>query len=403
MRICVIGGGAAGLLCAGTCGKNNDVVLIEKNEKLGKKIYITGKGRCNVTNYCEVQDFLRHIVSNPKFLLSSLYSFTPKNLYDLIENNGTKLKVERGNRVFPISDKSSDIIKALENYCLDNNVIIKYNTNVIGIEKNKDFIVKTNKGIERFDKVVVATGGLSYPSTGSTGDGYKFASLFGHKLVDRVPGLIPILLNDKFEELEGLSLKNVSLKTYVNDKLKYEEFGEMLFTKHGISGPIVLTTSSLINRYDKKNIKLELDLKPALLHKTLDNRILRDFNSNINKNIINVMYGLVPKTLSHVILKIANINEYEKVNSITKDQRTKIVNIIKAFPLTYKGLDKIENAVITAGGVKVNEINPKTLESKIVEGLYFVGEVLDLDAFTGGYNLQIAFSTGYLAGISLNK
>lgn len=403
MKVCVIGGGASGMLCAGIAGKNNDVVLLEKNEKVGKKIYITGKGRCNVTNFCEVQDFLQNVVSNPKFLLSSLYSFTPKNLYDLIENNGTKLKVERGNRVFPISDKSSDIIRALENFCIDNNVDIRYNTTVISIEKINDFIVKTNKGTEHFDKVVVATGGLSYPSTGSTGDGYKFATNFGHKLVDRVPGLVPIILSDNYADLEGLSLKNVTLKSYVNNKLKYEEFGEMLFTKNGISGPIVLTTSSLINRLDKKNVRLELDLKPALPHKTLDNRILRDFNANINKNIINVMYGLTPKTLAHTILKLAKINEYEKVNSISKEQRTQIVNIIKAFPLNYNGLDKIENAVITAGGVKVNEINPKTMESKLVDGLYFIGEVLDVDAFTGGYNLQIAFSTGYLAGKSLNE
>ena len=401
MKICVIGGGASGMIAAGISAKNNQVVLFEKNEKLGKKIYITGKGRCNVTNDCTVQEFLKNVVSNPKFLMSSLYTFTPQNLYELIENNGTKLKVERGNRVFPNSDKSSDIIKALEHFCIDNNVDIRYNTTVLNIIKDNKFVIKTNKGTEYFDKVIVATGGLSYPSTGSTGDGYKFATSFNHKLTDRVPGLVPIILNDNYGDLEGLSLKNVSLKTYINNKLKYEEFGEMLFTKNGISGPIVLTTSSLINRFDKNSIKLELDLKPALLHKTLDNRILRDFNANINKNIINVMYGLVPKTLAHTILKIVKINEYEKVNSITKMQRTAIVNVIKAFPLSYNGLEKIENAVITAGGVKVNEINPKTMESKLVSGLYFVGEVLDVDAFTGGFNLQIAFSTGYMAGKNL--
>lgn len=401
MKICVIGGGASGMMAASTASsENNEVYLFEKNEKLGKKIYITGKGRCNVTNMCEVQDFLKNVVSNPKFLMSALYSFTPNDLYELIEKNGTPLKVERGNRVFPVSDKSSDIIKALEKNCYKNNVKIYLNTTVLSIEKNDKFIVKTSKGEFLFDKVIVATGGVSYKSTGSTGDGYRFASLFGHKVVDQVAGLVPIILEDNYSTLEGLSLKNVTLKTYINNKLKYQEFGEMLFIKNGISGPIVLTTSSLINRQNKNTIRLELDLKPALLYKTLENRMLRDFSANINKDIINVMYGLLPKSLAHIVLKICKINEYEKVNSITKEQRNSIINCIKAFPLTYCSLEKIDNAVITCGGVKVQEINPSTMESKLVKDLYFVGETLDVDAYTGGYNLQIAFSTGYLAGLS---
>lgn len=400
MRICVIGGGASGMIASGFAkNENTSIVLFEKNEKLGKKIYITGKGRCNVTNNCEVQDFMKNIVSNPKFLTGALYSFTPHNLMELIEGNGVKLKTERGNRVFPASDKSSDIIKALEHFVRTSGVDVRLNENVVNITKNDNFIIKTDKNEYTFDKVIIATGGLSYKSTGSTGDGYKFAKTFGHSVTNLTAGLTGILIKDDFiKDLEGISLKNVTLNTLVKGKKKCEEFGEMLFTKNGISGPIVLTTSSKIAKFNPIDVAFTVDFKPALYYETLNNRILREFNANINKNIVNVITELLPSRLVPVFLKVSGINVFTKVNSITKQQRQTIINNLKAFPLTFDRIDKIDNAVITIGGVKVGEVNPSTMESKLISGLYFAGEVLDVDALTGGYNLQIAFSTGYLAG-----
>lgn len=406
MKICVIGGGASGMLASGIASKfNQDVTLFEKNEKLGKKIYITGKGRCNVTNDTDVADFLKQVVSNSKFLMSSLYTFTPQDLMSLIENEGIKLKVERGNRVFPESDKSSDIIKALERFIRRNGVNIQLNTNVNSVKKVGDkFIVDTTKGEFVYDKVIIATGGISYKSTGSTGDGYRIAKSFNHTIIDQVAGLVPILLNDSFiKQIEGISLKNVTLSAYNGNKLVSQEFGEMLFTRGGISGPIVLTTSSLINRIPKNNVKLVLDFKPALTEEMLDNRLIREFSDNQNKNLINVINGLLPKSLVAVFLIVAGINGHTKINSVTKEIRHKIIQYLKNFPLSFDRLDTIDNAVITAGGVKTTEINPKTMESKLVKGLYFAGEVIDVDAFTGGYNLQIAFSTGYIAGLNVGS
>lgn len=400
MKICVIGGGASGMIAAGFAkNENNQVVLFEKNEKLGKKIYITGKGRCNVTNNTEVQEFMKNVVSNPKFLTGCLYSFTPNDLMQLIEENGVKLKTERGNRVFPVSDKSSDIIKALEHFVRNNSVEVRLNENVVNIAQNEKFIIKTDLNEYTFDKVIIATGGLSYKSTGSTGDGYKFAKLFGHSVTELKAGLTSISLKDEYiAKLEGISLKNVTLNTYINGKKKFEEFGEMLFTKNGISGPIVLTTSSKIAKFKQDDVSFTIDFKPALDYETLNNRLLREFNANINKNVSNVISELLPSRLVSAFLDVCKINEYKKVNTITKQERQSIITNLKAFPITFEKVDKIDNAVITIGGVKTSEINSATMESKIVSGLYFAGEVIDVDALTGGYNLQIAFSTGYVAG-----
>ena len=400
MKICVIGGGASGMIAAGFAkNENNQVVLFEKNEKLGKKIYITGKGRCNVTNNTEVQEFMKNVVSNPKFLTGCLYSFTPNDLMQLIEENGVKLKTERGNRVFPVSDKSSDIIKALEHFVRNSGVEVRLNENVVNIAQNEKFIIKTDLNEYTFDKVIIATGGLSYKSTGSTGDGYKFAKLFGHSITELKAGLTSISLKDEYiAKLEGISLKNVTLNTYINGKKKFEEFGEMLFTKNGISGPIVLTTSSKIAKFKQDEVSFTIDFKPALDYVTLNNRLLREFNANINKNVSNVISELLPSRLVSAFLDVCNINEYKKVNTITKQERQSIITNLKAFPITFEKVDKIDNAVITIGGVKTSEINSATMESKIISGLYFAGEVIDVDALTGGYNLQIAFSTGYVAG-----
>lgn len=400
MKICVIGGGASGMIAAGFAkNENNQVVLFEKNEKLGKKIYITGKGRCNVTNNTEVQEFMKNVVSNPKFLTGCLYSFTPNDLMQLIEENGVKLKTERGNRVFPVSDKSSDIIKALEHFVRNSGVEVRLNENVVNIAQNEKFIIKTDLNEYTFDKVIIATGGLSYKSTGSTGDGYKFAKLFGHSITELKAGLTSISLKDEYiAKLEGISLKNVTLNTYINGKKKFEEFGEMLFTKNGISGPIVLTTSSKIAKFKQDEVSFTIDFKPALDYVTLNNRLLREFNANINKNVSNVISEILPSRLVSAFLDVCNINEYKKVNTITKQERQSIITNLKAFPITFEKVDKIDNAVITIGGVKTSEINSATMESKIISGLYFAGEVIDVDALTGGYNLQIAFSTGYVAG-----
>lgn len=400
MKICVIGGGASGMIAAGFAkNENNQVVLFEKNEKLGKKIYITGKGRCNVTNNTEVQEFMKNVVSNPKFLTGCLYSFTPNDLMQLIEENGVKLKTERGNRVFPVSDKSSDIIKALEHFVRNSGVEVRLNENVVNIAQNEKFIIKTDLNEYTFDKVIIATGGLSYKSTGSTGDGYKFAKLFGHSITELKAGLTSISLKDEYiAKLEGISLKNVTLNTYINGKKKFEEFGEMLFTKNGISDPIVLTTSSKIAKFKQDEVSFTIDFKPALDYVTLNNRLLREFNANINKNVSNVISELLPSRLVSAFLDVCNINEYKKVNTITKQERQSIITNLKAFPITFEKVDKIDNAVITIGGVKTSEINSATMESKIISGLYIAGEVIDVDALTGGYNLQIAFSTGYVAG-----
>lgn len=396
MKIAIVGGGPAGMMCAIKAAENHQVSIFEKNEKLGKKLFITGKGRCNLTNYCDEREFLKNLVNNSSFMYSSIYSFSPFTTYYYFDELGLPLKVERGNRVFPASDKSSDVIKAYEKKLKDLGVKINLNYEVTSIEKVDDkFIIN---GREKFDKVVIATGGISYKLTGSNGDGYKFAKDFGHKVIDQVPGLIGINLKNNFS-LAGLTLKNVELKILKDKKIISREFGEMLFTHRGISGPIVLTTSSKINRL--KDFEMYLDLKPALEPEKLDARILRDFHENQNKNLENVMRALLPKDLIIYILESAGISGDKKVNQITKEERESLVRTIKNFALKFDSLDDIDRAIVTSGGVDVKDLDPKTMESKKVSGLYFIGEVLDLDGLTGGFNIQIANSTGYSCGINL--
>ena len=396
MKIAIIGGGHAGMMCAIKAAENHGVTIFEKNEKLGKKLFITGKGRCNLTNYCDEREFLKNLVNNSNFMYSSIYSFSPFTTYYYFEELGLPLKVERGNRAFPLSDKSSDVIKAYEKKLKDLGVKVHLNFEIKSIEKvGEEFILN---GREKFDKVVIATGGISYKLTGSTGDGYKFAKNFGHKIINQVPGLIGINLKNNFS-LAGLTLKNVELKVIKDKKIISNEFGEMLFTHRGISGPIVLTTSSKINRL--KDFEMFLDLKPALEPDRLDARILRDFSENQNKNLENVMKSLLPKDLISYVLYSAGISGDEKVNQITKIERENLVKTIKNFELKFDSLDDIDRAIVTSGGIDVKDIDPKTMESKKVSGLYFIGEVLDLDGLTGGFNIQIANSTGYSCGINL--
>ncbi|OFK80969.1 NAD(P)/FAD-dependent oxidoreductase [Peptoniphilus sp. HMSC062D09] len=396
MKVAIIGGGPAGMMCAIKAAENHQVTIFEKNEKLGKKLFITGKGRCNLTNYCDEREFLKNIVNNSSFMYSSIYSFSPFTTYYYFEELGLPLKVERGNRIFPASDKSSDVIRAYEKKLKALGVKINLNYEVTSIEKvDGKFIIN---GRENFDKVVIASGGISYKLTGSTGDGYKFAKDFGHKVIDQVPGLIGINLKNNFS-LAGLTLKNVELKILKDKKILSREFGEMLFTHRGISGPIVLTTSSKINRL--KDFEIYLDLKPALDPEKLDARILRDFHENQNKNLENVMKSLLPRDLIIYVLESAGISGDKKVNQITKEDRESLVRTIKNFSLKFDSLDDIDRAIVTSGGVDVKDIDPKTMESKKVKGLYFIGEVLDLDGLTGGFNIQIANSTGYSCGINL--
>ena len=398
----VIGGGAAGMLAAiFSAQKGNSVVLIEKNEKLGKKIYITGKGRCNLTNDCSVEFFLENVVRNSVFLKSCLYSFSPEKTMNFFEENGLKLKVERGNRVFPLSDKASDITFTLEKLLKKLNVNILLNTIVkeILVENNSIKGVLTNNSNIQCDSVVIATGGKSYPLTGSTGDGYKFAKKLGHKIVDIVPSLTGInLISTENIALQGLSLKNVVLTATYNDKVVFSQMGEMLFAHFGISGPLVLSCSAIINRLDLSKVSLKIDFKPALSLEKLENRLIRDFSENNKKNISSVIKGLLPSKLVEIF--ISRIKEIKNKNcsEITTKDRDKIVFLLKNFSLKIQSLRNIEEAIVTSGGVSVNEINPRTMESKIIKNLFFAGEVIDVDCFTGGFNLQTAFSTGFMAG-----
>ena len=396
MRVGIIGGGPAGMMCAIKAGEKHDVVLFEKNEKLGKKLFITGKGRCNLTNYTDEKDFLKNIVNNKSFMYSSIYSLSPFTTYYYFEELGLSLKVERGNRVFPASDKSSDVIKVYEKKLKEVGIDIKLNTEVKSIEKDGETFIINGK--EKFDKIVIATGGISYKLTGSTGDGYRFGEEFGHKIVDPRPGLIGMNLSNNFN-LAGLTLKNVELIAVKDKKTISREFGELLFTHRGISGPIVLTSSSKLNRLN--NFELYLDLKPALSNEKLDNRILRDFSENQNKNIENVLKSLLPKDLIAYILEDAKIYGDKKVNQITREERENLIKTIKNFKLIFDGFDDINRAIVTSGGIDVKDIDPKTMESKLVKGIYFIGELLDIDGLTGGFNIQIANSTGYSCGINL--
>ena len=410
-KVLVIGGGAAGMLAALFAAKNGaKTTLIEQNEKLGKKVYITGKGRCNVTNAADQEAFMRAIVRNPRFLYASFAAFDNNDLMDLLEKQGVPLKVERGNRVFPVSDHASDIISGLKRALEKENVDIQLNTRVQSLILGDGACtgVALDNGKNLFaDAVILCTGGKSYPLTGSTGDGYDFAESAGHSIQHLMPALVPINTRESWPSaLSGLTLKNVSLKAWRTDSKKkkyfYDEQGEMLFTHFGISGPLALTLSSYMP-VDVENVRMAIDLKPALDAETLDARILRDFQEMIRKRISAVMDGLVPHNLGQQILVLAGISPQTPVNTITQAQRASIVQLLKALPLTPKSLRGFEEAIVTRGGVTVKEINPSTMESKLVSGLYFAGELMDVDAHTGGYNLQIAFSTGMLAGTNAAK
>lgn len=403
MKIVVIGGGASGMIGAIYSARAGaDVILLEKNEKLGKKIYITGKGRCNVTNDCEVDDFLGNVVHGSKFLRSALYTFTPANTMEFFEDAGLPLVTERGNRVFPLSQKSNDVIKTLATEMQRAGVDVRLKTEVKEIKADgNSFRVCTPWESIVCDKVIVATGGVSYPSTGSTGDGHRFASALGHKVVGVVPALAPLQTIEDVKCLEGLSLKNVTLTSYDgNGKILAEEFGEMLFTGRGLSGPIALTSSSYINRAEK--VRFTLDLKPALDMEKLEARLLRDFEERKNFDIKNATRALLPDRLNSYVLKVAKIPENKKVNSVTKEERNRLLGALKNLPFTLKRLAPFEEAIVTAGGVDIKDVTPQ-MESKKHKGLYFVGEVLDVDALTGGFNLQIAFATGYMAAKHATK
>lgn len=400
-KIGIIGAGPAGAMAAiMASSKDREVSLIEKNNKLGKKLYITGKGRCNVTNSIDIGDFIDYVVRNKNFLYSSLYSFTNDNLIELLNSNGLETKIERGGRVFPKSNKSSDVIKVLENKLKQENVKLLFGRSVRDIVlQDGAFKVFTNNGHLEFDKIILASGGASYPATGSTGELFDVCKKLGHKVIETRPALVPIEIKNNFiKELQGLSLRNIELKTFYKGKEIFKEFGEMIFTHFGISGPIVLSTSSYINRYNPESLNFEIDLKPALTSEKLDNRVIRDFEAYNNKDFKNSLFDLLPRKIIPVVIEESNIDPNKTVHQITKDERRRLVKTIKGLNLEIESLRSMKEAIITSGGVDTNEINPSTMESNLVDGLFFAGEIIDVDALTGGFNLQIAFSTGVLAG-----
>lgn len=405
-KVIVIGGGAAGMMAAIIAARNGkEVTVLEQNEKLGKKLFITGKGRCNFTNACDIEDLFGNVISNPKFMYSAFYTFSNDMVMDFFEKLGMPYKVERGNRVFPVSDHSSDVIKALEKEMRRLGVVICLNTKV------KSLIIEKNicKGVELVNKkekiyadsVIITTGGVSYPRTGACKDGYIFAKQAGHTIVAPSPSLVPIELEeDCCKDLMGISLKNVSATIYADNKKVYSDFGEMLFTHFGVSGPIIIKASAYIQQYLQKNLSLTIDLKPALDEKQLDERILKDFQLFQNKQLKNTLDKLLLRALIPVVIEKSGLDGDKKVNELTKEERRILGHTIKYMPFSIIGLRSWDEAIVTKGGVSVKEIDPGTMESKLTGGLYFAGEVLDLDALTGGFNLQIAWSTGYLAGLS---
>lgn len=404
MTVIVIGAGAAGLIAAGYAAERCDEVkIIEHNDIIGKKLLITGKGRCNITNICDTEDMIKQYPKNSKFLYSALYSFTNYDIISLIEAQGVKTKVERGGRVFPVSDKAADVVNALKRFALKKNVkVIKASAKKLITDNNVVKGVITDKGSVLGDRVIICTGGKSYPRTGSRGAGYKMAKEAGHTVTELKPSLVPIETEEKWvKDIMGLSLKNVSIKAVCNNKTVYEDFGEMLFTHFGVSGPIILSLSAHLKDTHKKQYKLYIDLKPALDEETLSRRILRDFEKFKKKQFINSLDELLPKKLIPIIVELAGIDERKNVSEITKEERVRLIDVIKRLPLTVSGFRLIDEAIVTSGGIKVSEINPSTMESKLVKGLFFAGEIIDADGYTGGYNLQMAFSTGYLAGINV--
>ena len=404
-KVIVVGGGAAGMMAchaAAMCG--HQVTLLEKNEKLGKKIYITGKGRCNLTNASGMEVLFANVMSNRKFLYSAFYTFDNNQVIDLFEMNGMATKTERGNRVFPVSDHSSDVISTMAKVLKNDNVEVKLNTTVqsLIIKENKACGVIVNGKEISADNVILCTGGLSYPSTGSTGDGYEFVKKAGHRITDCTPSLVPFNIREEWvKDLQGLSLKNSAVTIYDEKKKLYSDFGEMLFTHFGVSGPMILSASGNIKAAEfAKPLKLVIDLKPAMTEEQLDKRILRDFDENKNKQFRNSVSKLLPSKLIPIIIELSGIDPDKKVNEISKEERNHFVHLLKNLTMTINGLRGWNEAIITKGGINVKDVNPSTMESKLVSNLFFAGEVLDLDAMTGGYNLQIAWSTGYLAGLS---
>lgn len=410
-KVIIIGGGAAGMLAAISAALiGHEVSIYEKNEKLGKKLYITGKGRCNLTNASSMDIVMTKVVSNPKFLYSAFKSYTNENIMQLIEENSCPLKIERGNRVFPLSDHSSDIIKALTNKLKELNVNINLRTEVseiivddyteVGYKNKVKGIILKNKERIYADSIILCTGGMSYAATGSTGDGYNFAKKLGHNIIKPTPSLVPLnIKEDTVRNLQGLSLKNVEISIKDKDKLIYKDFGEMIFTHFGVSGPLILSASSyIVKELENTNLDLYLDLKPALNFEKLELRLLRDFNEGKNKSIKNILTALLPSALIPIILDIAGIDSNKKVNEISKKERNILINNIKALKFTITSTRGFKEAIITKGGIDTKEVKPKTMESKLVKNLFFAGEVLDIDALTGGYNLQIAWSSAWCAG-----
>ena len=403
MKVIIIGGGPAGMLAAIKSKKEkNQVTIIEKNKILGKNMLITGKGRCNITSGVDMSEFIKNVPSNGKFLYSSFKNFTNKDILKLLN---IPVKLERGNRYFPVSDKAKDVVDALEKELSGVEIVTNTSATEIITKNNEAIGVKTNKGDFFADKIILATGGKSYPLTGSTGDGYEMAKKLGHTITQIKPALVPLVAKKESkiqcQQMQGLSLRNVGLKLFNNNKLIYEDFGEMLFTHYGVTGPIILSASSHLVRQELKNPRIEIDLKPALTDEKLDERILRDFETEKNKEFRNSLDQLLPQKMIPVILEILQINK--KVNEVKKVERQKLVRTLKHFSIEIEGFRDISEAIITSGGINVKEINPKTMESKLIKNLYFAGEIIDVDAYTGGFNLQIAYSTGYTAGIGVNS
>ena len=405
-KVIVVGGGAAGMMAAysaAICG--HSVMLLEQNEKLGKKIYITGKGRCNFTNAADMDEIMKAVVTNPKFLYSAFYTFSNEAVMDFFESNGMSYKIERGNRVFPVSDHSSDVIRTLERALREQGVEIRLHTKVKQILRNESGItgVLVENGQQiKADNVVIATGGRSYVTTGSTGDGYDFAGKLGHNIIPQHPALVPLVTREDYVvQMQGLSLKNVELRIYDNKKCRYRGFGEMLFTHFGISGPLVLSASSVLTKELPGELRAFVDLKPALTREQLDERLLREINEHPKAHIKSIFQQLLPSKMISVMVFLSGISQEKSMCELTRKERERIVTLLKEFPFTIVAARGYNEAIITQGGVDVKQIDPSTMESKLVSGLFFAGEVLDLDATTGGYNLQIAWSTGYLAGINM--
>lgn len=420
MKVIVIGGGPAGMMAAissAECG--NDVTILEKNNTLGKKLLITGKGRCNITSAMDMEDFIKNTPGNGNFLYSAFKNYSNKDIIDFLKSEGLQVKEERGRRIFPITDSAKDVLNCFEKKLKKLNIEVLYNHKVKDIlikNDGSEFVqgVITDKEVFKCDSVILCTGGMSYPSTGSTGDGYNMAKKLGHTIKKLRPSLVPLETYevDLCQELQGLSLKNVAIKLIDStiNKAIYTDFGEMLFTHFGISGPIVLSASAHLVRYKnidsllkEKRIKFAIDLKPALSKDKLNSRILRDFESLKNKVFKNSLNSLLPQKMINPIIKLIKIDEFKKLNSVTKVERESLVNILKEFELTIKDFRDIKDAIITSGGINIKEVNPKTMESKIIKGLYFAGEILDVDSYTGGFNLQIAYSTGYTAGLNAHN